>query len=129
MTPDELKARTKKFALHTLKMCDSLPQSRSGYVLANQLIRSATSVGANYRAACRARSSAEFVAKIGIALEEADESIYWLELIGESGIRSGQEVSDLKKEDNELVAIFVASSNTAQRRLGRATKTNLKSEI
>jgi four helix bundle protein len=88
MTPNEMKQRTKEFALRTMKLCDSLPHTRTGNVIANQLMRSATSVGANYRAACRARSNADFISKIGITLEEADESVYWMELIVESGIKS-----------------------------------------
>lgn len=88
MTPDELKARTKQFALRVMRVCEMLPKSRSGNVIANQLIRSATSVGANYRSACRARSDADFISKIGITLEEADESVYWMELIMESGMKT-----------------------------------------
>jgi four helix bundle protein len=130
MTPDELKKRTKTFALRCMKLADALPRTRSGSVIANQLIRAATSVGANYRAVCRARSNADFISKIGITLEEADESVYWMELIVESGVLSEERVSPLVKEGNELVAIFVASSNTARKQvIKRSDKSNLKSAI
>ena len=130
MTPDEMRKRTKQFALRTMKLCDALPRTRSGNVVANQLIRSATSVGANYRAACRARSNADFISKIGITLEEADESVYWMELILESEMKSEKQMALLLKEGCELVAIFVASSNTAHKSNGkRINKSNLKSAI
>ncbi len=130
MTPEEMKRRTKEFALRTMKLCDSLPHTRSGNVVANQLIRSATSVGANYRAACRARSNADFISKIGITLEEADESVYWMELVVESKMKPERLMAMLMKEGNELVSIFVASSNTAHKSVTkRANKPNLKSAI
>lgn len=129
MTPDELKARTKQFALRTIRMCETLPRTRAGNIIANQLIRSATSVGANYRSACRARSDADFVSKIGITLEEADESVYWMELIVESGMKTEKVMSALFEEGKELVAIFVSSANTASRRLHRTAKSKAKSEI
>jgi four helix bundle protein len=136
MTPDELKKRTKSFALDVMRLCETLPNTRSANVLANQLLRSATSVGANYRAACRARSDAEFISKIGITLEEADESVYWLELIQEAGIKRDEHLTRVVNEGNELTAIFVASSNTARNRVvpehrkrGDKPVSNLKSEI
>jgi four helix bundle protein len=113
---EELKRRTKSFALRVIRLIDSLPKGRTGDVIGRQLLRAATSVGANYRAACRARSQAEFAAKIGIVEEEADESAYWLELIVESGLLPAARVEDLLAEANELVAIFVASARTAERR-------------
>jgi four helix bundle protein len=119
MTPDELKKRTKQFALRVIQICDALPNSRAGNVIAGQLIRSATSVGANYRAVCRARSTPDFVAKLGITLEETDESIYWLELITESGMSHDSRVSALMKEGNELAAIFNASKYTARARISK----------
>ncbi len=119
MTQEELKKRTKGFALRCMKLAAALPRTRSGSVIANQLIRAATSVGANYRAACRARSNADFISKIGITLEETDEAVYWMELIVESGMMSQERVSPLLKEGNELVAIFVASSNTARKRTSK----------
>jgi four helix bundle protein len=117
MTADELKQRTKQFALEVMKLCDALPNTRSANVIANQLLRSGTSVGANYRAACRARSDPDFISKIGITLEESDESVFWLELIRDSGMKREQEVSNLLREGNELISIFVASSNTTRRRI------------
>ena len=85
MTKDELKRRTRRFALDVIRLVDSLPRSKTTEVIGRQLLRSATSVGANYRAACRARSSADFVSKMGIVEEEADESMYWMELLVDSG--------------------------------------------
>ncbi|MBI5652096.1 MAG: four helix bundle protein [Chloroflexi bacterium] len=122
MTPEELKKRTKAFAINAIRLGDALPNTRSGNIVANQFIRSATSVGANYRAACRARSDADFASKIGITLEESDESVYWMEIITESGMKPAQQIAPLLKEGNELVAIFVASSNTVRNRLGKNSK-------
>jgi four helix bundle protein len=99
-----------------IRLTESLPKGRMGDVIGRQLLRSATSVGANYRAACRARTQVEFASKIGIVEEEADESAYWLELIVESGLLPAARVEDLLAEANELVAIFVASARTAKRR-------------
>jgi len=113
MDKDLLKKRTKDFGLRVIKMLDSLPKTVAGRAIANQLVRSATSVGANYRAACRGRSKAEFIAKLGIVIEEADECCYWLEIIIESGMIKEKLISDLHKEANELTAIFIASSKTA----------------
>ncbi len=122
MTPEELKKRTKQFALRVIKLCDSMPNTRSANIVANQLIRSATSVGANYRAACRARSDADFISKIGVTLEETDESLYWLEIVVESGMKPEFLVHDLMKEATELLAIFIASSNTSRKRLTKPRK-------
>lgn len=97
MTSEELKLRTKKFSLRVINLIESLPNSISGKVIANQLIRSATSVGANYRSACRSRSKAEFVSKIRIVEEEADESLYWLEIIKESKLVREVRIADLIK--------------------------------
>jgi len=103
----ELLRRTKMFALRSLKVVDHLPRTMSGRAIGNQLVRSATSVGANYRAACRSRSRAEFVA------EEADESVYWLELISEAKLLPEAKVRDLLKEANELTAIFTSARRTS----------------
>ena len=113
MTKQELKNRTKRFAIDAIKFVESLPKSKTNDVISYQLIKSATSVGANYRSACRARSTAEFISKLNIVIEEADESMYWFEIIEEvnSGINKEQ-LERLHKENNELVAIFVASSKT-----------------
>jgi four helix bundle protein len=111
---EELRARTKKFALRVIRLFKNLPRSSEGQILGRQLLRSGTSVGANYRAAGRARSAAEFSAKIGIVLEEADESVFWLECLIETGIVKRELLQDLLKEANELVAIFAASYRTAR---------------
>jgi len=109
----DLKARTKQFALRVMKMVDALPRTIQGRAIAKQIIRSATSVAANYRAACRARSRAEFIAKIGIVEEEADESCFWLELIIDSGLLTEDRIRPLLSEAGELVAIMAASRKSA----------------
>jgi four helix bundle protein len=113
MTTGELKARTKEFALRVIRLVDALPSTVKGQTIANQIIRSATSVAANYRAACRARSRAEFIAKIGVVEEEADETAFWLELIVEANIRSEKQIAALLKEAYELVPIMAASRKSA----------------
>lgn len=119
MTTQELKNRTKVMALRVIRLVTSLPRTREADVLGRQLLRAATSVGANYRAACRARSRADFVSKIGIVEEEVDETLYWLELLSESKITNPQLIQDLMKEVQELVAIFTASGRTAKRGSGK----------
>ena len=114
MTAGELKARTKTFSLRVIKLVNALPHSLASQVIGKQLLRAATSVGANYRAACRAQSKSDFAAKISIVLEEADESLYWLELIGESGLIKAERLKDLLREANELTAIVNASRKTAK---------------
>lgn len=114
MTEKDLKIRTRKFAIDVLNFVDSLPTRRSGNIIANQLGRCASSVAANYRAACRGRSHAEFIAKIGIVEEEADESTFWLDIIPETKNASVSEVEPLLKEARELTAIFTAASKTAK---------------
>jgi four helix bundle protein len=109
----ELLGRTKIFALRSLRLVDHLPRTMSGRAIGNQLVRSATSVGANYRAACRSRSRAEFAAKLGVVAEEADESVYWLELISEGKLLPEAKVTDLLREANELTAIFTSSRRTS----------------
>ncbi|MEP6602667.1 MAG: four helix bundle protein [Spartobacteria bacterium] len=116
MNEAELKQRTKKFALRILDLADSLPQNRSGNVIAGQIVRSGTSVAANYRALCRAKSRADFINKTSIVEEEADESCFWLELLIERQLLSAKRVQPLLKEANELTAIFVASRKTASLR-------------
>jgi four helix bundle protein len=109
-----LRDRTKRFALRVLKLCDSLPKTEAARTISRQLLRSGTSVAANYRAVGRARSRAEFVAKMGVVVEEADESVFWLDLLVDSGIISKPRLDELTVEANELVAIFVASQKTAR---------------
>jgi four helix bundle protein len=111
---EQLQHRTKRFALRILKLYRGLPKTDESRILGKQILRSGTSIGANYRAACRARSRAEFVAKLGIVLEEADETTFWLELMQDAGIFPDQKLQDLVREANELVAIFVTSVRTAK---------------
>jgi len=111
---EEMKKRTKDFAKRVINLCRQLPETREGRLIGNQIFRAGTSVGANYRAACRARSKAEFIAKLGIVLEEADESIYWLEILSETQIVKANLLEPLMKEADELVGIFVASLKTAK---------------
>jgi four helix bundle protein len=114
MTKSELKNRTKKFALEIIKLVDGLPNSQASRVLGNQVLRSATSVAANYRAACRSKSTADFIYKLNMVEEESDESLFWLELLTESGIVGEQWAKPLMQEADELTAIFVASAKTAR---------------
>jgi four helix bundle protein len=113
MDEDELKQRTKRFSLHVMKLVAALPNSVHGRAIGGQLVRSGTSVGANYRAACRGRSKSEFIAKLGTVEEEADESAFWLELIIEGGLLEKKLVEPLLHEANELVAIMAASRRSA----------------
>ena len=115
MDQEELKHRTKQFALRIMKLVGALPGTIVGKVVSGQLVRAGTSVGANYRAACRARSSAEFAAKLGVVEEEADESGYWMELIVEDGLMPKTKVESLLSEANEIVAIIAASIKTVKR--------------
>jgi four helix bundle protein len=112
--PADLKLRTKAFALRVMRLIDALPRRRSCEVIGRQLLRSATSVGANYRSACRGRSPAEFVAKLGIVEEEADESAYWIELLVEGELVKPELVAALRAEADEIVAMVVASIRTAR---------------
>ena len=109
----DLKARTKQFALRVMKLVDAIPRTIQGRAIANQIIRSATSVAANYRAACRARSRAEFIAKLGVVEEEADETAFWLELIIDSALLTKARIDPLLMEAGELVAIMAASRKSA----------------
>jgi four helix bundle protein len=111
-----LQKRTKQFALRIFAACESLPRTITGKTIASQLARSASSVGANYRAACLGRSKAEFYSKLSITLEEADESAYWLELAIEAKLIAAERLQLLFKEANELTAIFMASRKTASRK-------------
>jgi four helix bundle protein len=115
MTPKELKDRTKRFAVDVIQLSRELPVTLDGRTVGHQLIRSGTSVAANYRATCRARSRAEFIAKLGTVEEEADETLFWLELVVESKLATVTRVEKLLKEADELTAIFVSSIKTAKR--------------
>ncbi len=118
MTSDKLKLRTKKFSLRIINLIQHLPGNKVSNVIGNQLLRSATSIGTNYRAACRSRSKVEFISKIRVVEEEVDESVYWIELINDSQIFEEEKVSSLLKEANELTAIFTS--------IGKTTKMNLR---
>lgn len=122
MDEEELKRRTKQFALRVMKLTEALPSSGSGRAIAAQLLRSGTSVGANYRAACRGRSKADFISKLGIVEEEADESAFWLELIMEGGLMKPEQIQPLWQEAQEIVRIMTASRISASRRQPNATK-------
>jgi four helix bundle protein len=115
MDKQQMIGRTKAFAVRVMRLTDSLPRGRSADVVGNQLLRCATSVGANYRAAHRARSKAEFLAKLGIVEEESDEVLYWLELLAESGLIKPSRLASLMKESNEITSIIVAAIRTGKR--------------
>ena len=112
MNEQEFKARTKQLALRVIRLVKQLPQTRVADVIGKQLLRSATSVGANYRAACRAKSTADLIAKLGIVEEEADETLYWLELVIESGLMTAEKLKSLMQEATEILAMTVASIKT-----------------
>jgi len=112
---EELKKRTKQFAIRIVRLYRALRKSEEGRILGRQLLRSGTSVAANYRAVCRARSRLEFLAKIGIVVEESDETVFWLELLIETGTMPKASIDPLLSEANELLAIFAASQRTARR--------------
>ena len=114
----DLQARTKTFALRIMRMFRSLPKTEEARILGRQLLRLGTSVAANYRVVCRARSKPEFTAKLGVVVEEADETVFWLELLVKSGVVSEERLRGLMKEANELLAIFAASRQTARKKSG-----------
>jgi four helix bundle protein len=116
----ELKKRTQEFGVAVIKMVDSLPNNKIGDIVGKQLLRSATSVGANYRSACKARSKADFISRIMIVEEEADESLYWMEIIRELKLLPEKQLTPLLSEANELTATFASTAITA--------KTNLKKQ-
>lgn len=114
MNAAELKKRTKLFGLRTIKVIEALPPGKAANVIGNQLLRSGTSVGANYRSACRARSKPDFISKASISIEEADESIYWMEMLIEAEIMPKEKLAAMIKECDEIVAILTASVKTAK---------------
>lgn len=115
MNQGEMKQRTKLFALGIIQLVESLPKEQTAKVLGGQLLRSGTSVGSNYRSACRAKSIADFISKMGIVEEEADESLYWMELLIEAGIEVNRKMEALMKEAGELLSLTVASIKTARK--------------
>ena len=114
MEKKDLKERTKQFALKIIKIVEMLPRGRTADILGRQLMSAGTSVGANYRAACRAKSTADFISKMGIVEEEADETVYWMELLIESGLIRKDELIHLLGEADEILAITVSSIKTAR---------------
>jgi four helix bundle protein len=116
MQPEQLKARTKQFAIRIVRVFKSLPKNDEARIIGKQLLRSGTSVAANYRAVCRSRSKAEFISKMSVVLEEADETVFWLELLVETNIIPAARLRDLLTEANELLAIFAASLWTAKQK-------------
>jgi four helix bundle protein len=108
---EQMKKRTQEFAKQIINLCRQLPNTREGRLIGDQIFRSGTSVGSNYRAVCRARSRPDFIAKLGLVLEEADETLYWLELLAETKILKSEILMAPMNEANELVAIFVSSLN------------------
>jgi len=114
MTREEMKARTKSFANRIVKLCEALPDKWIAKTLGRQLLRSGTSVGANYRAVCRAKSNADFINKLRVVEEECDESLFWMELLVENNLVKPARLGDLMKEANEILSIVVASAKTAR---------------
>ena len=114
VTTEELKSRTKVFALRVIRVFKALPRNEEARTLGKQMLRSGTSVAANYRAVCRSRSKAEFLARLGVVVEEIDETVLWLELLADSEIVSRERLKELQREANKLLAIFVASRLTAK---------------
>lgn len=110
----ELCKRTKNFALRIIRMSRAIPTTREANIINSQILRSATSMAANYRAVGRARSKAEFIAKLGVVIEESDETVFWLELLAESGIVNPSKLTQLLAEANQLLSIFSASRRTAK---------------
>ena len=114
MDANEMKRRTRRYALAIVRLVEGLPKTKTAAVIGNQLLRCGTSVGANYRASCRARSQADFIAKMGIVEEEADESMYWMELLVDAGLANKGDVNELMSEANQIVAMVVSSIKTAR---------------
>ena len=128
MDENLFKQRTKQLALRVIQLVEALPKNQTATVVGRQLVRSATSIGANYRAACRGRSTADVIAKLRIVEEEADESAYWMELLIESGLLHAAQVSELLQETDEIIAMTVASIRTLQKR-DSSSPFNRKSKI
>jgi len=114
---EQLKPRTKQFGIRVIRLTETLPKTAPGQVIGRQLLRSALSVGANYRAACRARSQPDFVSKMGIVIEEIDESLYWLEMLVEAGMMKHERLAPLMDEAGQITAMAVASVKTARAKL------------
>ena len=128
MNAKEFKERTKSYGLRVVRLFESLPRTGGAPILGRQLLRAGTSVAANYRAACRAKSRADFISKIGTVEEECDESLFWIELLTDAGYIKPARVTELKREGEEILALTVASINTA-RRAGKSAIRNPQSAI
>lgn len=115
MTPEKMKKRTKAFALRIIGLVEALPKSKTAEVIGGPLLRAGTSVGANYRAACRAKSCADFISKMGTVEEETDESLFWMELLVEAGIVDQKRLADLMTEGNEILSMVVSSITTSRK--------------
>ncbi len=115
----DLKERMKRLGVHAIRIVEGLPRSQSAEIVGKQLIRCATSVGANYRAACRARSKADFIGKLAIAEEESDETMYWVEILKELNLGDGEHLGALHKEAEEITKILTASGKTAKQNVTR----------
>jgi four helix bundle protein len=129
MDEQEFKKRTKQMALRVIRLVEALPKSQTADVIGKQLLRSATSVGANYRAACRGKSTADVIAKLCIVEEEADESLYWMELLIEADIVPATKLKSLMSEINEVLAMTVASIKTLRSKARQTPMPNSKSKI
>jgi len=133
MNADDMKKRTRLFALRVTRLAESLPNTPTAIAIRNQMLRSGTSVGANYRAACRARSRRDFVAKMGIVEEEADETSYWIELLIDAELMKRERVADLLQESDEILSIVISSIKTARadgaRSVSKSAIRNPQSEI
>jgi len=114
---EELKTRTKQFALRIIRLVESFPRTSTARTIGRQLLRSGTSVGASYRAACQARTRADYISKVGIAIDEADKSLYWMELVVDAKVIPAEKLTALTKEANEIVAVLPATTRTARPRL------------
>jgi four helix bundle protein len=115
MTTEEMRARTKQFTLRVMRVISALPESAQGRIISHQLMKAGSSVGANYRAVCRARTRKDFINKLGVVIEEADESAFWLEVSGEGNVLDPQQLAPLLQESNEIVAILTAALKTAKK--------------
>ena len=127
MDEKTFKARTKKLAVNIINQVDKLPDTRSVNAIANQLVRSGTSIGANYRAACRAKSTPDMINKLKIVEEESDETMYWLEILVEAGLIPREQIKDIYNETNEILAMTIASIKTLRNRKNQPSISNRKS--
>jgi four helix bundle protein len=126
MTPQQLQVRTKRFAIDVIRFSRKLPRTEEARVIGRQLLRAGTSLGANYRAVCRAKTDADFIYKLGVCVEESDEAAYWVEILAEAEIVSTQAGADLLGEATQLTRIFVASRETVRARVRRKNRTRAR---